>query len=249
MATNKQDKTGSIKEAGKKMMERIRKLLRMADDVSSPNEAAIAARRAERLMAEYNLTNADMLTAGLSVDDLDAKFAGPQLKRLPRWADVMACSVAEYADCHVRKERFPGTVKLSLRFLGEANDLEVCIYVWTYLCRTVNRLCEESGCQYIGDRNSFRMGAASEIAKTMRRMKAEDRATDVETSDGKSLVLVNKKHQLMKQRFGVTIGKYSKSKSSIASDGAYAAGKEAGRGVTIRKAVNSGRNTRRIGHG
>jgi len=241
MATNKNGET-----AGKKILERIKKLLRMAEDVSSPNEAAIAARRAERLMAEYNLTNADMLTAGLTEDSLEERFAGKVLKRLPRWADILACAVSSYTDCYVRKERFPGTIKTSLKFYGESSDLEICIYLWTYLQRTIERLCDESGCEYIGPRNSFKMGAASEIAKTLRQMKAEDSRSDAQTSDGKSVVLVNTKHQLMKRKYGITVGKYGRSGYRAFDDGAQAAGREAGRGVSIRKAVNSGNNVRRL---
>ena len=243
MATNKAKKE---KPSGK-ILDRIKKLLRMASDVTSPNEAAIAARRAERMMAEYNLTNSDMLTAGMSLDDFKDQFAGKAGKRLPRWIDILAVAVAEYTDCGVRKLRVPATIKTSLKFYGEATDIEICVYLWTYLTRTIERLCDESGVKHIGPRTSFKMGASSEICRTLRRMKAEDRNNDAVTSDGKSLVLVNKKAAMLKEKFGVIT--YSRKSHGISDGGAHAAGREAGRGVSIRKAVNSGMNTRRIGHG
>jgi len=245
MATSKAENSGGIKEAGKKMMERIRKLLAMAGDVSSPNEAAIAARRAERLMAEYNLTNADILTAGLSLDDFEERFAGAQLKRLPQWIDILGVAVARYTGCHVRKVRVPGTVKMSLKFLGEKSDLEICIYLWTYLTRVIEKLCDESGVKHIGPRTSFKMACSSEVCKTLRRMREEDKKQDATvTGNNKALILVDKKAELMRQKFG--IARYKSSSGRYSDNSAAAAGREAGRGVSIRKAVNTAANVRRL---
>ena len=241
MATNKK---GKDKTPAPKILDRIKKLLRMAGDVSSPNEAAIAARRAERLMAEYNLENSDLLCAGMTLDDFEERFAGKEGKRLAKWVDILAVAVADYTGCAVRKQRVPGTVKLSLKFLGEKSDLEICVYLWTYLQREIERLCDKSGVKHIGPRTSFKMGCSTEICRTLRRMRAEDDKADVVTSDGKSLVLVNKKAAMMKEKFGVV--RYSRSGNRVSDGGAHAAGREAGRGVSIRKAVNTSANVRRL---
>lgn len=241
MATSKKDEG---KKPAPKILERIKKLLRMAQDVGSPHEAAIAARRAERMMAEYNLQNSDMLTAGMTLDDFEERFEGKAGKRLPKWIDILAVAVADYTGCAVRKVRKPGTVLLSLKFLGEKSDLEICVYLWVYLQREIERLCDRSGVKHIGPRTSFKMGCSSEICNTLRKMMREDRKNDEVTSDGKSLILVNKKAAMMKEKFGVVT--YSRSRSGVSDGGAHAAGREAGRGVSIRKAVNSGNNTRRL---
>lgn len=244
MTTSKANKDGGIKAAGKKMMERIKKLLRMADDVSSPNEAAIAARRAKAMMAEYNLTHADMLTASMSLDDFKEQMAGKQLKRLPRYVDILAVAVAGYTGCRVRKQRVPGTIKLSLNFQGEESDLAICIYLWTYLTRTIDRLCDQSGVKWIGPRNSFKMGCSSEIASTLRRMGREERANDETETTGKAMVLFNKKEMMLNDKFGIV--KYHTTRDGVYDGGARAAGKEAGRGVSIRKGVNNANNARRL---
>jgi hypothetical protein len=241
MTTNKTD---GVKSAGKKILERIKKLLRMADDVGSPNEAAIAARRAERMMAEYNLSHADLVTSGLTLDAFIEAYHGDAKRMFPRWQSSLAVTIAGYTDCRVRFGRKPGTVLKQLVYQGEEKDLAICTYLHTYLMRTVNRLCKESGVLNIGPRNSFRMACAGEIANTLNRMKREDAATDVVTSDGKSLVLVNRKAALLAEKFGVV--KYGNRSYGVSDGGAHAAGTEAGRGVSIRKAVNSGNKTRRL---
>ena len=52
-------------EKARKIRERIRKLLAMAGDASSPQEAAIAARRAKALLNEHNLSEADVIAGGM----------------------------------------------------------------------------------------------------------------------------------------------------------------------------------------
>ena len=229
----------------KKILDRIKKLLRMADDVSSPNEAAIAARRAERLMAEHNLSHADMLTADLSSESFDEQHHGPAYRAYPRHLVSLAIGVAEYTDCRVIWGWKHGTIKRQLVFQGEVGDLEICKYLWLYLSRTVDRLYKESGVSgVVGPRTSFKKGCVAEINATLRRMKADDAKADAVASDGKSVILVDKKQALMDAKFGKC--RYGKHRASVSSNRAYGAGREAGAGVSIRKAVNTSAGRKRL---
>lgn len=228
----------------KKILERIKKLLRMADDVSSPNEAAIAARRAKSLMADHDLSHADMVTAELTKESFEAHHHGPAHRAYPRHLVSLAIAVAEYTDCRVIWGYQHGTIKKQVVFQGEVTDLEICKYLWLYLSGCVDRLCKLSGVTYVGPRTSFKKGCVSEIAATLRRMKAEDAKTDAVASSGKSVILLDKKQLMMNDKFGVS--RYGKSSASVSDGGAYHAGKEAGSGVSIRKGINSGANTRRL---
>lgn len=228
----------------KKILDRIRKLLRMADDVSSPNEAAIAARRAMHLMTEHNLSNADVVTAGMTAEDFEAHHHGPAYRAFPLHLSSLAVGVARYTDCRARFDWKAGTVLKQIVFEGEVGDLEVCKYLWTYLSRTVDRLCKRSGVTYVGPRTSFKKGCVHEICNTLARMKREDAATDKVESDGKSVILLDKKELMMNTKFGLV--KYSKGRQSVSDGRAYEAGGEAGRGVSIRKGVNDASNTRRL---
>ena len=235
-------KATGAKAAGKKILERIKKLLRMADDVGSPNEAAIAARRAKGLMAEYNLSHADMITAHLNADSMERHPHGPAFTRYPVYLSMLAVGVATYTDCRSRFDYKPGTVLKCIYFEGEQSDLEMCKYLWTYLSRIVERLCKQSGVQHIGPRTRFKKACVSAICKTLREMKAADSKTEAVTSDGKSLVLLDKKALLLDEKFGVI----NYSKTRYVADEAARAGRQAGRGVSIHKAVNTGNDTRRL---
>ena len=50
---------------------RIQKLLNMASDTSSPEEAAIAASRATKLMSQYNVTMADVIANDIAASHKD----------------------------------------------------------------------------------------------------------------------------------------------------------------------------------
>lgn len=218
----------------KKILERIKKLLAMADDASSPNEAAIAARRAKKLMDEHNVTHADAIAGHMTLDDFVEGQAGPDYRRYPAWMQHLAVSVARYADCNARWDYTPRARKV-IKFQGEASDLELARYLFTYLIRTIDRLCAEAQIGWPAGRDSFKRGAVSEISKKLEAMKAEEKAWFADPTRQKALVVVDKKLAMRKQKFGVA--KYGKS-SSAASDGtAYMGGKAAGAGVSIRRGV------------
>lgn len=80
-----------------KVKERIAKLLAMAKDASSPNEAAIAAQRARALMDKYQLDEYDIQDAVPDVfgeQDATRAFAA-----IPYHMDILAVAVAMYNDC------------------------------------------------------------------------------------------------------------------------------------------------------
>ena len=85
--------------ANKKLLERIRRLLAMADDASSPNEAAIAARRVRKLMDEHQVTKED---AEGVIDEFDIVSSSEKYVTWPRWLQGVAVLVAKENDCIAR---------------------------------------------------------------------------------------------------------------------------------------------------
>ena len=228
----------------KKILDRIRKLLRMAGDVGSPNEAAIAARRAERMMAEHNLSNADMVTAHMSKGDFEEQFHGPALKSFPVHLSCLAVGVARYTGCRAKFGWAPGTVKRQILFQGELGDLEICKYLFNFLSETTNHLCDRSGVKFIGPRTSFKKGCVGEIINTLDRMRKADSADDDIKSNGKSVIIVNQKVAFLNEKFGRV--KYVSGYHNISNRNAAEAGREAGRGVSINKGLNTAANVRRL---
>ncbi len=225
----------------KKILDRIKKLLAMANDASSPNEAAIAAKRAKALMNEHNVSEADAIGGSLDLDDIGEKNVGPTYARFPKWLSQLAIGVAKYSDTHVVFGWAPrtanGTRRKVLTFRGELTDLEVADYLFTYLKRTIERLCTEHGFEWPAERDSFKKGAAMEVVDTLERMAEEERQWFADDGNKKALVLIDKKQALIKKKFG-RVG-YKRGGRFTAGDGnALAAGQAAGAGVSVRRGVS-----------
>lgn len=89
----------------KKIIDRIRKLLTMSKDSSSPNEAAIAAGRAAKLMQQYNLETAEVILSNITEDTITENSTNTKYSTFPSWASYLAIPVAHLNDCECRLNR------------------------------------------------------------------------------------------------------------------------------------------------
>lgn len=195
-----------------KIKDRIAKLLRMAKDASSPNEAAIAAQRARSLMDKHQLDAFD-------VDNrFDDEFADTAATRfyasLPQYLSLFACAIAKYNDCQGKfesgkvdyKKKAGDQMQAGKRivFLGLKSDVELAIQMFNELTETVNRLCKEfmtahhSGKYNVKIGSQFKLGAFLEIAQRLSAMTVERDA--LTSSNGNSLVVM--KSAVVEAKFG-----------------------------------------------
>ncbi|BCS55168.1 DUF2786 domain-containing protein [Geobacter sp. SVR] len=119
------------------IIDKIRKLLRLANS-SNEHEAALAAARAQELLAKHNLDEAELTEreipkeAGVaSVDNV--------VKKPASWVYLLASAVAGAFDCKYFHSPYHGRVS----FVGVDLDHEVASFTFGYLYRTINRLAAE----------------------------------------------------------------------------------------------------------
>lgn len=233
-----------------KIKDRIAKLLRMAEDASSPNEAAIAANRARKLMDQYQL---DMLDIG---NGFDEEFAHEGATRyfaaFPQYLSVFGAAVGKFNDCQAvfgggwvtfkKKASDAKQWGKRVEFKGYKSDVQLAIDMYNKLEEAVNRLCKdwmkEQGMTSYSVRigGQFKMGAVLEIAARLSAMTVErDRLTS--TSTGTSLVL--SKSKAVDSHFGdVTYRKATIKALKEADDlKARMAGEKAGRMIEIVRSV------------
>lgn len=240
-----------------KIKERIAKLLNMASDASSPNEAAIAASRARKLMDKYQLSQLDI------EDSVPEAFAAKHATRayaaLPHHLNVFSVAVAKYNDVQAVidygvvthkqkvKQNRGNSVKYHgkiIMFRGYANDVDLAVNMFKSLIDAVDRLCREyvatlgGGRFPVGIGTEFKKAAILEITSRLREMTVErDRLTS--TSTGTSLVL--SKSLAVVEKFGAA--GYKDVKTTMkADDESYAArqaGIKAGRAIEIVKSVET----------
>ena len=224
-----------------KVINRIKKLLAMAGDVSSPNEAAIAASRARKLMDEYQISLDDLQESdGFGVTSTNKSYT-----YRPKWMSILAPAVAKFNDTQALG------AEGRIVFRGFETDVFLSLSMYEYLVKTITRLCKEymRECGYshyhasVGD--PFKYNAAKAVCEKIREL-IKERKT-VQTSTGKDLVIIKK--DLVEQKFGAV--KYVKSKKEdtrfsfnphIAN--AAMAGYEAGKRIPLNTQVKGSKDSK-----
>jgi hypothetical protein len=184
-------------ENGKeKIMERIRKLLALSNNPNE-HEAAAAAAKAQSLLAEYNLSLAEVVIDKKK----DAGFVadGSILTAPYPWRRQLAAAVARLYFC----EYYYTTVgpknnaKNAHYFVGQPHNIDVAKMMFVYLEQTVDRLAKE-GAQNLPRseqspyRTTFRNTCTNRLRiRIMERIKEAMEGKVKSETTGKALLLVD----------------------------------------------------------
>lgn len=162
------------------IIEKIKKLLALANS-SNEHEAALAAGHAQRLLSEHNLAMAD-IEAAHKPDKAD-KVETAVSKSLPKWLRHLSAGVSTAFDCQA--VHHPATGRLT--FIGVGADVQIAAYTFTYLDRTVRKLCATYMKGHVASttanrhrelmRQSYYLGAVSTITARLREQKVQTPVT------------------------------------------------------------------------
>lgn len=168
-------------------------------------------------------------------------------KTLPKWMRHLSAGVSTAFDCQAIHH--PATGKMT--FIGVGADVQIAAYTFTYLDRTVRKLCATYMKRHVSStfatrhrelmRQSYYLGAVSTINTRLREQKVQ---TPVTTS-----ALVPVKEGLIRQALN-QIGNLRtvRSRKSYINSDAYAKGQTDGRQVGIHQGIGSrGATQRTIG--
>ncbi len=217
------------------IIEKIKKLLALANS-SNEHEAALAAGHAQRLLSEHNLAMAD-IEATHKPDKAD-KVETAVSKTLPKWMRHLSAGVSSAFDCQAIHH--PATGKMT--FIGVGADVQIAAYTFTYLDRTVRKLCGTYMKGHVSStvanrhrelmRHSYYLGAVSTITTRLKEQKLQ---TPVTTG---ALVLV--KEGLIRQAMN-EIGKVRTmhSRRSYINSDAYNRGQTDGGQVGINHGITA----------
>lgn len=223
------------------IIERIRKLLRLAES-DNPHEAALAGTRAAEMLERYNLDLSIVEGAADAPDtnvDLEfivlAKGAGSV-----RWQGLVADGIARTAYCMVYYAGGMRTGKLAV--VGTTTNRAALVELHTWLCAEIERLSRRQNFRSVSQRSAYCLGAASTIRE---RLIAEHWARQAAAEESRALVV---RHQQANKDFmeahGIHLAKSRRSK--LRHYGAYDSGRQAGRDISLTPRRNLGANTLRI---
>jgi hypothetical protein len=226
-----------------RMLEKVRKLLAMGrDGRGNENEAEIAMRQANRLMAEFGIAEAECDMTAINAGEMSfgetqcgadgrAPEQGKVYRSMPGYAGVLAIGVGRFTDSIVGRKRTEHGEMLYFR--GEKQDVLLARWLFGVLVASIQSEQRKSGWTARGDAGSFRMAAASTLARRLKDLAAERRAmyTQAATSGSRALMVVDRKASEIVARFGVQ--KTRSSSVGYRSSGAAMAGGEAGKRINI----------------
>ena len=212
-----------------KIIDRIRKMLALANNNSNPNEAATAAAMAEKLMRRHQLAHADVVLKDIEESGVETVDIGRETVRTPKWHTPLFVGCAELNECTVVTTRHSGHSWQT--FYGCGGDAQVAAEMTKYLIGEVNRLSKRYG----GSKNEFRQGAAMTLYQRLQEMSAERRAEMAQAATSKELVVV--KSALIQRAVPSTRREATTMKPRDAD--AYQAGKDAGSRVSLNPQLGS----------
>lgn len=128
-----------------RVYEKIRKLLAMADDVSSPKEAEIAARQAQALMRKHQIDNIEEV-----LENIESKIKGVMFvneaykpKTHPKWYETLLTLIGVINDIEVVRLINPSTKETKVELFGYKDDIEMAKFMILFLTETVKRLSDQ----------------------------------------------------------------------------------------------------------
>jgi hypothetical protein len=217
------------------VLRKIRKLLAMSQDNSSPEEAAIAAGMARKMMDRHQVSELELTEVPKNAMGMEDWATGT--RNVPKPIGILCVAVAKLNDCQA--ELSQDGYNKSIRFKGMLADCVCATVIMQYLR---DMMYKQAECvRGRSDRSAFRLGFSSGVARQVKDILLE--RNKIQTNAGTALVAC--KMALVNQEFGMA--KYRTSKANLAGNNvAYSMGKAAGQNANLNRQVD-GTTVRKIG--
>jgi hypothetical protein len=159
-----------------KILDRIRKLLALAEGAGTPEEAGTAYATAQKLIAQHALTDEQVRIARLR------ETGGPvnepivsrivhmtQTPQMPTWLGILGQCLADVNGCDmVQGHTFNGKSVRTLKAWGRESDLAIVEELLRIIPGQIDVLCARSLFTGRTARNNFRLGAVSMVCERLR---------------------------------------------------------------------------------
>lgn len=224
-----------------KILDRIRRLLALSTSTNE-HEAALAASKAQDLLLKYNLEMSQIEQK--EGDEVERwNFRTPLAET---WLDVLINGIATNNMCRVIRGKgykdgsreggkfIPGKEVRHYYMFGKKPNLEVTVYMYSYLAAEIDRLTPKGQtAKYV---RAFRIGAAAKVAERMK----QELKTFQSTEETRALVVVTDKAvvERLKQDFPKT----HSSSVTIGDSRGYYDGQAAGKTIQFRQGVGGSKN-------
>lgn len=222
----------------KKILEKAAKLKALAERAGTVEEGANAAAKLQAMMLRYNLSE-QAVEENLS-ENLDKytkeEFELNENRNHKGWTSSLYWSIAKANQCE--SLFYPKSVKMGI--VGRKQNIEMVNYLYGYLSGEIKRLAKVAakGEYKPGTFNrAFCLGAVSTVRKRL-----QEEVENVVKEEAKYGELIVVENQLVRKEFKKHFPHTrSGGTSSIGNRDAYAAGRQAGRGIGLRGGISASR--------
>jgi Protein of unknown function (DUF2786) len=261
------DRPAQPAQVREKLAERIRKLLALSSNNPSEAEAAAALERASALMAEHNLTMAQVDALGTGDERVEDTHRSEHARQT--WARLIWAEVAELNFCFWcyrsphrskglrrmpdgRLEVVPPRETDEHILVGTKANIITTKLMAVYLVETVERLAREApGLYGAHDHHAFKLGCARRLSQRLRelrqqRMKGAKKDAPPGNKNLPTLVDVYRAHEAANEQLYLKIhGRMPCGGSWLGTSraSAYAQGHRAGGGIGLNAQVGRSRST------
>lgn len=171
----------------KEILEKIRKLLAVAERSTFPEEAATALAKAQALMIENNIREAELsVQEEIEVSESPIHNLG---KQRTSWKIHLANCLSKENGCAAFLDSTQGGILI--RITGRASNVNTVLYLFDYCIRSIDSLtkrhCKGKGRNYA---TNFRLGCVDAIESAIRAEKEELRKKEAKDQGDQNLPLV-----------------------------------------------------------
>jgi hypothetical protein len=187
-----------------RIIERVQKLFILAEQQESPEEAKIAALRAQEILQKYDMSISEVEIKDEGFNNCNEhKFIWKKL-RIPAWVKILHTVVASGFD--VMPLRGNTEFGCNMVFIGVEPDVTIARYTFEYLLNFVNTYDLLNF--RVKDRNDWRLGFVYAIGNRFRQQQSE-RKTNAHSTD---LVLAKNTivEQFMAQKYPFLLKAHTK---------------------------------------
>ena len=225
-----------------KLIDKIKKLLALAGNNSNESEAMAAMAKVQELLAENNLSMADIPEGEREDDDETVMENYSDKKRHQKWQVILLLALAKINECEYFAYHDNTRV-----IVGRKNRIEIVRSMADYLFSLVERETKAAKAdhtrQWITD---FKLGMAVRIAQRLKERHAQDTESTVISSNGQQgAIILRREIDTLLATKGIRLRSRSLGASYRRGNDGFVNGKEAGNRAGLHNQVGGGRSPSR----
>lgn len=236
-----------------RIIQKMKKLMAMANDKSSENEATIALRQLHSLLAKHNISMGE-----LTEPEEEAIGESFEEFKAPPWKRKVALAIANLYFCEMYYVNL-GSGKANCFFVGTESNRTFALYIFRMVTTSVERDARKESRKIYGKENcsfvnSFWTGAMNRIVERCKDLRTQAESGDLQDDEGNTLpIMVNlyEKH-LSEVQGWLSKNKNLKTRSSrtqIKNQEGFNRGQEAGDRIQLSRAIQSKSAVKQVGRG